>query len=158
MVDSITKQEAYRLIDKMPEETVHLLVEFIYKMIPKERKVLNTSNSLIKRYTENVEKLKNIASLKDNWNENGAKAFPKELINKVSDILTYLDNQPEVFPTACDSIQLEFDSDGKHLEIEITDDNFAETFLVDKDGKENFGKVPADGKDINEFVWRFYGQ
>ena len=78
MVDSITKQEAYRLIDKMPEETVHLLVEFIYKMIPKERKVLNTSNSLIKRYTENVEKLKNIASLKDNWNENGAKAFSNE--------------------------------------------------------------------------------
>jgi hypothetical protein len=152
------KQEAYRLIDKMPDETVHLLVEFIYQLSPKEKKSRATSGSLIKRYTENVEKLKRISELKDNWNENGAKAFPKSQIEKVSNILTYLDNQPEIFPTACDSIQLEFDNGKNHLEIEIFNNDNAETYCVDEDGKETFGTVPAEGTKINDFVWRFYGQ
>ena len=73
---------------------------------------------------ENLKKLEAIALLKDNWNANGAKAFADSLITKVRNLVMLLDVQPEVFPTACGALQLEYDKeDGSHLEIE-----FNETF------------------------------
>lgn len=107
---------------------------------------------------ENLKKLEAIALLKDNWNENGARAFSIELITKVRNIITFLDVQPEVFPTACDSIQLEYDKvDGSHMEIELMEKGDAEIFLIDNMGNEKFFNVQACFESINKAVNVFYG-
>lgn len=53
----------------------------------------------------NLKKLDQIAYLEDGWNGNTARAFEKQLISMVRRIITALDVQPELFPTACDSVQ-----------------------------------------------------
>ena len=58
---------------------------------------------------ENLKKLETIALLRDNWNLNGAKAFTDSLIKKGRDLILFLEIQPEIFPTACESLQLEYD-------------------------------------------------
>lgn len=69
---------------------------------------------------ENLKKLSQIAELPTNWNNHGAKACSVQLINKVRNLIEELEIQPEIFPTALGTIQLEYDkNDGSHLEIEI---------------------------------------
>lgn len=106
----------------------------------------------------NLRKLEQIASLPDNWNENGANAFSEHLIATVRNLVIFLDVQPEIFPTACDTLQLEYDKeDGAHLEIEISEDESAEVFLVSHTGEEELKYVQANIEAINKVVREFYG-
>lgn len=107
---------------------------------------------------ENLKKLDAIALLEDNWNGNGAKAFKPELIDKVRSIITFLNIQPEVFPTACNSLQLEYDKvDGAHMEIELSDGEEAEIFQIDSTGCESLVNVCASIDAIAKVVDEFYG-
>ena len=107
---------------------------------------------------ENLKKLEAIAHLEDNWNENGAKAFADSLITKVRNLVMFLEIQPEVFPTACESLQLEYDkADGSHLEIELNESENAEVFLVDDNGCESIVSISASIEAINKVVSDFYG-
>lgn len=107
---------------------------------------------------ENLRKINSIAALGDDWNGNGAKAFDFELIERVRQIITCLDIQPELFPTACESIQLEYDkTDGSYMEIEIGKSKFVEVFVVDCTGKEIFSSVSANVDSLNKVVNEFYG-
>lgn len=108
--------------------------------------------------TFNLEKLEKIANLPDGWNGNGAPAFPEELIEKVRNILNALDIQPEIFPTALSTIQLEFDNSRRdHMEIEIGLQDRAEAFFTIYDGTEKTEEIDADPASINESVRAFYG-
>lgn len=107
---------------------------------------------------ENLKKLETIAMLQDNWNANGAKAFSASLISKVRNIILFLDIQPEVFPTACESLQLEYDKqDGSHMEIELTESESAEIFVVDSTGCESIRNIRSGIEVINKVVSDFYG-
>ena len=107
---------------------------------------------------ENLKKLEAIAHLEDNWNANGAKAFADSLIAKVRNLVMFLEIQPEVFPTACESLQLEYDkADGSHLEIELNESESAEVFLVDDSGCESVISISASIEAINKVVSDFYG-
>lgn len=107
---------------------------------------------------ENLKKLEAIAHLKDNWNANGAKAFADSLIAKVRNLVMFLEIQPEVFPTACESLQLEYDkADGSHLEIELNESENAEVFLVDGNGYESVISISDSIEAINKVVRDFYG-
>ncbi len=107
---------------------------------------------------QNIKKLETIAMLQDNWNENGAKAFSVNLISKVRNIIVFLEIQPEVFPTACESLQLEYDKqDGSHMEIELTESDNAEIFVVDSMGCESIRTIRASIDVINKVVSDFYG-
>lgn len=107
---------------------------------------------------ENLKKIETIAMLQDNWNENGAKAFSADLISKVRNIIAFLKIQPEIFPTACESLQLEYDKqDGSHMEIELTESENAEVFVVDNMGCESIINIQADIEAINKVVGDFYG-
>lgn len=107
---------------------------------------------------ENLKKLEAIAHLEDNWNANGAKAFADSLITKVRNLVMFLEIQPEVFPTACESLQLEYDkADGSHLEIELNESENAEVFLVDDSGCESVISISASIEAINKVVSDFYG-
>lgn len=106
----------------------------------------------------NLVKLESIASLQDNWNGNGAKAISRDLIARVKKWIPFLERQPEIFPTACDTLQLEYErEDGGHLEIEVSEDEQAEIFCVKSDGIEEERFVQADVETINKVVREFYG-
>ena len=107
---------------------------------------------------DNLEKLDVIASLKDGWNGNGAPAFPKSLIKKARELLDNLDIQPEIFPTALQTIQMEFDNSRKdHMEIEIGENETAEVFVVYYNGREEMTEIPDDAESIRKKVGVFYG-
>lgn len=106
----------------------------------------------------NLRKIEAIAGLKKDWNGNGAPSFSKKMIRKVTDIVNGLIIQPEVFPTAMGTIQLEFDNSRRdHMEIEITPDGAAEIFTVTYDGRELFDSIPADTDSLNRRISSFYG-
>lgn len=70
----------------------------------------------------------------------------------------FLEIQPEVFPTACESLQLEYDkADGSHMEIELNESEKAEVFLVDNNECESVRSISASIEAINKVVNDFYG-
>lgn len=106
----------------------------------------------------NIKKINMIAELEDNWNGNGASSFSDRLLKKVKSIVIMLDNQPEIFPTANNSIQLEYDKpDGSHMEIEIFEDGDSEVFEVDVHGNESLLNIDTNVESINKVVNDFYG-
>ena len=105
-----------------------------------------------------MEKLEQIAKLEEEWDGDGARAFSAVLIRTVREIIVNLDKQPEIFPTACETIQIEYDyEDGSYLEIEISDDDVAKVFLVDCNGEESLSVVEACSQEICKVVNSFYG-
>lgn len=105
----------------------------------------------------NMEKLEQIAKLENGWDGDGARAFSVALIRTVREIVVSLDKQPEIFPTACDTIQIEYDhEDGSYLEIEISDDGVAKVFSVDCNGEESCSVVEACPQAICKVVSSFY--
>ena len=107
---------------------------------------------------ENLKKIETIALLQDDWNANGAKAFSASLITKVRNLIMFLKIQPEVFPTACESLQLEYDkADGSHMEIDLTDSEESEVFVVVNKGCESIINISASIESINKVVSDFYG-
>ena len=107
---------------------------------------------------DNIEKLRVIGDLKDNWNQNGATAFSGKLIRKVRNVLDKITVQPEIFPTALGTIQLEFDNSRRdHMEIEIGESGDAEVFVSMYSRKEYFETISATPDAINKKVGEFYG-
>lgn len=107
---------------------------------------------------ENLKKLEEISNLKDNWNGNGAPGFPPALIKKTRALIKALTIQPEIFPTALETIQLEFDnSNNDHMEIEIGLSDKAEVFVAPYDDSEYFESIRSTAASINERVSDFYG-
>ncbi len=107
--------------------------------------------------TDNLIKLEGIRNLKDNWNGNGAPALPDALIEKVRILLTKLNIQPEIFPTALQTIQLEYDnSKNDHMEIEIGLTDTAEIFVASHIGEEYTENISTNPDTLNERVECFY--
>lgn len=105
----------------------------------------------------NLLKLNEIKSLKRNWNGNKAKPIAKYLVNKTKYLIINLNKQPQIFPTANDSIQLEYDGENKsYLEFQVTKKNQISYYKVDKNGNEDAGLLPATSFAINNFVKEFY--
>ena len=106
----------------------------------------------------NLKKLDGIAALPNNWNGKGAETFDKRLISRVRGLITALEIQPEIFPTACDSIQMEYDKeDGSYLEIEINLEDTWEVFQINENGEESYSSIAADMEAITKVVNSFYG-
>ncbi len=123
------------------------------------KKDLNVENVIMnEEKIFNLKKLDQIAYLEDGWNGNTARAFEKQLISMVRGIITALDVQPELFPTACDSVQFEYEKeDGAYLEIEINSEDAWEVFEVDSDGQEKYSSIEAKVEAIVKVVNSFYG-
>ena len=108
--------------------------------------------------TFNLNKLEKISELKKGWNGNGALPLPKKLIKRVGALLDALCIQPEIFPTALQTIQFEFDNARRdHMEIEIGMDDEAEVFIARYDGTESFENIPVSAEAIDNRVRAFYG-
>lgn len=71
---------------------------------------------------ENKKKLDDIRKLQYNWDDNGAEPIDKIICDNVLNIIYEVIIQPKIFPTANDSIQLEYYDDkdkNKYLEFEV---------------------------------------
>ena len=105
---------------------------------------------------ENLRKLEQISLLTDNWNENGSKAFDKQLIAKVKDLIGVLDVQPEIFPLSYGSIQMEYEKeDDSYLEIEINLNDTWDVFELNENGEESAFSVAADAEVVNKVAKDF---
>ena len=114
------------------------------------------SGSGVKKH--NIEKLRSIRSFKKNWNGNGAPAMPSLLVDTVEALINKLVIQPEIFPTALGTIQLEYDNARRdHMEIEIGESELAEVFIVMFNGEELYESIAVNAEDINRRVGEFYG-
>lgn len=85
-----------------------------------ERENMQTKiNEQVKK-DENLERLVDIAVLRDDWDGEGAKAIPGSAVSFAKMLIKTLTFQPKVFPTMRESIQLEFErQDRSYLEFEI---------------------------------------
>lgn len=76
--------------------------------------------------SKNFNTLESIRNLKEGWfngQKGEQKAFSDELINRVINIVSSLNNQPDIFPTGRNSIQIEFENTkGDYLEFEFFED------------------------------------
>lgn len=115
------------------------------------------SISMDNEKVSNLGKLEQIAKLENGWNGEDARAFSDALIMNVRNILIGLKIQPEVFPTACDTIQIEYErEDGSYLEFEIAEDGKAKVFAIDSKGSELSSVINATVQEISKVVASFY--
>ena len=150
----IISEEEYRRLDQLRRVAAYRdsLTAETDKMKPYKVDIYGNVKS------RNMEKLSVISKLKDNWNGNGAAPFTKKLIEKVTDIVDKLLIQPEIFPTALGTIQLEFDNSRRdHMELEIGELDEAEIFIVYYNGVESFENIAVSAETINHRVGDFYG-
>ena len=108
--------------------------------------------------SHNLKKLSAIRAFGDNWNGNGAAAFSPALMDRVEIFLRDLVIQPEIFPTALGTIQLEYDNARRdHMEIDLSEEERAELFIVRFNGEESTEFIEADPEAVNDRVRAFYG-
>lgn len=102
------------------------------------------------------QKISEIRCLEDNWNGNGAPKFSSQLLDSVLSIVEKLTRQPSIFPTARESIQLEYENDiGDYLEFEVFEGGRLKKFFCGHDGKMITEDIPIE--TIYEVVNNFYG-
>lgn len=105
----------------------------------------------------NLEKLNRICALKDNWDGYGAKTLPEGLITKAGELIRELQVQPEIFPTADGTIQIEYEKDnGDYLEFQFSGNGTCEVFRR-MNGKEEYFNALDDYSSINALTEAFYG-
>ena len=106
----------------------------------------------------NLTKLQRIAQLKDNWDGYGAEHFSEQLINHANSLIRRLYIQPEIFPIADGSLQIEYEKDnGDYLEFQFTGNGSCEGFML-KNGSEKYFHSQDNYRSINAHVEDFYGQ
>ena len=106
---------------------------------------------------KNMEKLERMKQFGENWNGYGASPISRSVIGKAECLLPLLFCQPKIFPTACNSIQFEYEkSNGEYLELEVTHDKIA-VFQIDVTGNEHEFDVSNTADEINKVVKEFYG-
>ena len=108
---------------------------------------------------KNLMRLQDISKLRDDWDGYGANSFDKNLIDSVENIIENVHVQPEIYPTGCNSIQLQYELEDKsYLEFEV----FKDKILCMKVPQRNYNKPeyeiiqPVDIKRINEIIDNFY--
>ena len=107
---------------------------------------------------ENLRKLEKIGELGPDWNGYGACPFSKSMLRKAKWLIKSLNIQPEIFPTADGTIQLEWNGKNEsYLEIQFSEDEEVQCYCITAEhGEKNFC-VKSNIIDIEEVVLNFYG-
>ena len=124
--------------------------------LEKENEELNNEKERLKF---NIDLLSEIGQLQDNWNQYGADKIKQELIFKCLRIVNHTDLifQPEIFPTARQSIQFEYEpSENHYLEIEVFED-IIKLYCRKKGDIRKIPNLSIENtiKEINEFQSEF---
>lgn len=165
-VEQLIKSEIQKQLTPI-KETQDALIQQAAELSLEKEAIKDEINSLRKIYSENYQlkkKLNNINTIlsfkkfESNWNGNGAEPLSETIIQKVFDFInsSELKFQPNVFPTARHSIQLEYEkSNGNYLEIEIFENKYSAYSEIDNKESEyesiSFKEII---KLIDEFYYR----
>lgn len=104
---------------------------------------------------KNLQRVYEISLLEDNWDAEGASKFSKHLVELVRQIVLTVSKQPKIFPTAEESIQLEYENTkGDYLEFEVFENGDIREYLCRADNSEIEKNV--DFLEINSIVGDFY--
>ncbi len=113
----------------------------------------NISTQLPYAGLKNLAKLESFRHFQVNWDGNGALPFMEAQIEKAKLILFNLPKQPEIFPTARQSVQFEYEKEnGDYLEFEIFEDSISCLQIVS--GRETEHQI--DESEIFSVVNNFY--
>jgi hypothetical protein len=136
---------------------VYLVGEKTYEKLMMEKRVnAYTSYLYGKDKIINLKRLSEIEKLPDNWNNDGAAPIPRGVVKNVRKLLMNLAYQPEIFPTVCDAVQLEWDNkNGEYLEMEVLED-LINVFKIDRDGGEEQYTIAIDAVAVEKIVREFY--
>ena len=136
---------------------VYLMGQETYERLTMERRAAAYTSYLYgKDKIINLKWLSEIEKLPDYWNNNGAEKIAKNIIKNVRKLLMRLEHQPEIFPTACDAIQLEWENENKeYLEMEILEDSI-NVFQIDSEGGEEQKTIAIDHSAVEQIVRGFY--
>lgn len=107
------------------------------------------------RYACALARLDEIAGLVHDWNGYGAEPFSNSLVNLVRGIIMRLPVEPEVFPTARKSIQLEYSQNGEYIEFEIFSLDRVEMYVEHSD--DSYEERTIVSSEIIKEVGKFYG-
>lgn len=116
--------------------------------------VVITEQNIIK----SLVRLQKIEELPANWNDNGAPRFGSATIKKCRNILSALPVQPEIFPTASDSVQMEYEKEnGEYLEFNIFQDRI-NIFSIDVENEKEYVIGAEEYERLAEIVKEFYAR
>ena len=117
----------------------------------------SSSSGVLDSPVRKLEKLmESFKDLEYGWNGDSAKPIPDSVIKASQEILVSISSKlPEIYPTGRESIQFEYDKNGKSLEIEIFEDRF-EIALFDQADLLSEDAFRLDEKSIiNEYIAKF---
>lgn len=120
-------------------------------------------DSMRSQRTDNLKKLDRFSEYPENWNGYGSVRFSPEVISFARKLIDTLICQPEVFPVANGTIQMEYEkSTGEYLEFVVEIDRSISVFHIDENGNETEGILPKGDIDsaiekLNLMVKRIYG-
>ena len=131
---------------------------FIFKRTDIESDTKDTFNfrQFFKKQ-KNIQTIQSFAKLTEGWNGYHAQPFDATLLNRCIGLIKSLEQhlQPDIFPTARNSIQFEYeDEHGHYLEIEIFEDHY-EYFYENLNGREAESKL-ANWDEIFELIYEYY--
>ena len=111
-------------------------------------------DSVPKKRSENVAKIRRFAEYKKNWNGYNAEPIDKKIIDRALHFLYRATVQPKVFLTARSTVQFEWDGiENKYLEVEIFNDHYA--VYSENNGNESELEV-EELSDCMEEIERYY--
>lgn len=107
--------------------------------------------------TENIDRLREIGELKENWDGEGGLAFGGDFIQDMIDIISTMQDQPDIAPTGRGSIDFEYGSrktGQRYLDLEIYEnDRHVELYSKSEEGKRLHENIEIE--DINSYVQQF---
>lgn len=107
----------------------------------------------------NLAKVQSLEKLEENWNHNDASPFHPKLIETCLDLVNAIVRQPDVFPTARDSIQFEYEKEnGEYLEFEIFEDGMTMLQVDEHDTETEKSFSTIDINQMNQIISEFYGR
>lgn len=120
---------------------------------PSSTRLNNSQRFSLEQLKINKRRLRSFKNFKTNWNGYSGEAFDEALIEKIEDILSDLDYQPQIFPTGRGTIQIEkYIDDDNLIEIEISN---KEVFAYQvKKGNEKEAKISLD--EVNNLISELY--
>lgn len=122
------------------------------------RRGLRHKKMLNRRKKErNLQTIEDFLLLGENWNGNHAPPFNNVLIEATQDIIKNIrEDQPDIFPTARESIQLEYEKENEdYLELEVFKDKIIVLMIIN-DEETEYDISLTDFQKINAIIGDFY--
>lgn len=109
--------------------------------------------------SNNIRIIEKMAKFEEDWNGNGAAPYSEQAINLFKKVINGLSKQPELSPTAADSIVMQYTGEGKtlyiHLGLEKTEvvaiDDVDYTILTEETIRNDEGLLNKLNREVSDF-------